>query len=64
MKSIDLVLIMGSAIALAFALILRVELIPDRSGNGTGQIGGTYDPYRNIRPWIIIDALRNFWLTK
>ena len=26
------------------------------------QTGG--DPYRNIRLWIIIDVLRNFWLTK
>lgn len=27
------------------------------------QIGGWYDPYQNVRFWIIADILRNFWLT-
>jgi hypothetical protein len=47
-------------------LILVAVLLTNRpvECKPSGQRGGWDDPYAWIRPWVIIDFFRNFWLTR
>lgn len=54
-------LTMAIAITIAIAIALAIAIAMIVFGTN-GQRGG--DPYKYIRPWIIIDVFRNLWLTK
>ena len=56
----DLKIIGLMATILAIFLIFRIGTIKE----GEKQSGGSYDPYAWIRPTIIIDFFRTFWLTR
>ncbi len=49
-------------ILIAMLLICIILYILSYTRHNTEHTGG--DPYSNIRFWIIVDVLRNFWLTK
>jgi hypothetical protein len=45
-------------------MLLLLVLALNFSRKDKEQTGGWDDPYAWIRPWVIVDFFRNFWLTR